>query len=717
MSDAALASDAQFAVRWETERAIGALPEVTLSAAGLMLAKQSALRVLPIIVNAAELPEGSARLPRSLLRCCRSVLASRSSSGAAINRAAVEANLAASELAALATVAADAAVDANSVEAQSVSDALFAAADGARAVADFALAASHLIEYPTETDSRDLIFLVSRIADSRPGHVLWSELARDVARLTSGETPASLLRRPLWVTPPEWALDARDRFRAAMQELGGDWPVWAHWYDLVFEGRPEREAFEARLDEALNGLDDFWTRDPDEVTRDIARLAGWPDGLPAAEASATEAVEPALATPPPPAPHPASQPAPPPASFDVFLSYAKEDAELARFVASVIEEAGLTVFAQFSHIPTGSNFVERMNHGLQHSRRLVALLSPAYVASGHCLAECGHAYQADPAGRAQRLTPFLVRPAALPPLLEAIVHTPLIGLSGARMREAILAALAPPRRPTPSQALARAAASASPLPRLADGRLDAAPNPDFDAPDLAPGFRDLITTQIEIGGTIFEALPGNAPPSVRAALPRYCRHLEARGARASPRSLTQWGASLILEFRAGDADLWGAGVASLLDSFAGNHAELLGHFSANEARERDYAEATVNEQAASGRALDAPINAVVESAAAIADAGLTTPAFDEAIDEIKAQAEMLAPVPPCPAPTAGPDALMRASTRKRFVLSTLGFLTRTATVLSAGGVGAAAFLASPQGAVFAQSVARAIEMLKGFLTP
>jgi hypothetical protein len=128
-------------------------------------------------------------------------------------------------------------------------------------------------------------------------------------------------------------------------------------------------------------------------------------------------------------------------NWDFFLSYSDEDQAFARWFENVLEAAGQRVFSQFNNMPPGSNFVREMQRGLERSVRLIALLSPAYVKSGHCQAECSAAYGADPGGDARKLVPFLIEATELPPLARQIVFKSLVGLSPLDATKAILEAV------------------------------------------------------------------------------------------------------------------------------------------------------------------------------------------------------------------------------------------------------------------------------------
>jgi hypothetical protein len=128
-------------------------------------------------------------------------------------------------------------------------------------------------------------------------------------------------------------------------------------------------------------------------------------------------------------------------SWDFFLSYSGDDLPFARWVNDVLSAAGFRLFAQFNHMPPGSNFVREMQRGLAQSARFIALLSPAYQRSDHCQAEWSAAYNADPGGQRRKLVPFLIGPTQLDPLAKQIVYKPLIGLSPADAAKAVLGAV------------------------------------------------------------------------------------------------------------------------------------------------------------------------------------------------------------------------------------------------------------------------------------
>ena len=99
------------------------------------------------------------------------------------------------------------------------------------------------------------------------------------------------------------------------------------------------------------------------------------------------------------------------------------------------------MFAQFRNTLPGNNFVREMQRGLDGSRRLIALLSPAYEASDHCQAEWSAFYHKDPGGEQRLLVPLLIRPTVLNSLAGQIVYQQLIGLSPSDVAKAILEAV------------------------------------------------------------------------------------------------------------------------------------------------------------------------------------------------------------------------------------------------------------------------------------
>jgi hypothetical protein len=235
--------------------------------------------------------------------------------------------------------------------------------------------------------------------------VAWVAVSHDANFITDGGTASALADWPLWPGgPPEWATENWARLRAALPQ-GENWEVWTRWYEDLLAGRLYTEAHHL-----------VFATVPEELWKTPAAANAW-----IKQQLATLIAR--------------------PADCDFFLSYSKKDELFAKFVDEVLRRAGCSVFAMFRDIPVGSEFVREMNRGLVASRRVVALLSPHYIASDHCQAEWNTAYAGDASGAKRKLVPLLIENADLTPLARTRVYQSLIGLSRADASKAILDAV------------------------------------------------------------------------------------------------------------------------------------------------------------------------------------------------------------------------------------------------------------------------------------
>jgi hypothetical protein len=66
---------------------------------------------------------------------------------------------------------------------------------------------------------------------------------------------------------------------------------------------------------------------------------------------------------------------------DFFISYNRADRAWAEWIARELQAAGFSVVSQFADFGPGSNFVVEMDRATQEAERLLAVLSPAYLAA------------------------------------------------------------------------------------------------------------------------------------------------------------------------------------------------------------------------------------------------------------------------------------------------------------------------------------------------
>jgi hypothetical protein len=130
---------------------------------------------------------------------------------------------------------------------------------------------------------------------------------------------------------------------------------------------------------------------------------------------------------------------------DFFISYNRADREWAEWIAWTLEEAGYSTILQAWDFRPGSNFVLEMQRAAQEADRLIAVLSPDYLAAGFPQAEWASAFAEDPQGLKRRLVPVMVRQCEPPGLLATVVQIRLYDLDRDRARETLIAGVDPGR--------------------------------------------------------------------------------------------------------------------------------------------------------------------------------------------------------------------------------------------------------------------------------
>ncbi|WP_241841847.1 TIR domain-containing protein, partial [Pseudofrankia sp. BMG5.36] len=116
-----------------------------------------------------------------------------------------------------------------------------------------------------------------------------------------------------------------------------------------------------------------------------------------------------------------------PDEWDFFVSYTAADAEWAEWVAWQLEDAGYRVLIQAWDFVPGSDWMFRIQQGIAHARRTIALVSAAYLRSVYGGEEWRAARAADPEGFARKLLPIRIEDCDLPGLLRTVVWIDLFG--------------------------------------------------------------------------------------------------------------------------------------------------------------------------------------------------------------------------------------------------------------------------------------------------
>ena len=125
---------------------------------------------------------------------------------------------------------------------------------------------------------------------------------------------------------------------------------------------------------------------------------------------------------------------------DFFVSYTSADRAWAEWIAWELEADGYQVVIQAWDFTPGRNWAHAMQQAASTAERVVAVLSPAYLASAHGTVEWEVFYAADPLGELGRLLPVRVAQVDPPGLLKTRLYVDLVGLDAASARAALLAA-------------------------------------------------------------------------------------------------------------------------------------------------------------------------------------------------------------------------------------------------------------------------------------
>jgi hypothetical protein len=136
---------------------------------------------------------------------------------------------------------------------------------------------------------------------------------------------------------------------------------------------------------------------------------------------------------------------------DFFISHAGADRAWAEWVAWQLRDAKYTVELDVWDWAVGRNFVTAMSDALDRAERVVALFSTAYFdRSRYTVEEWSAAVLHVPGGGAGRLVPVRIEDvptAEMPGVLRSLVYCDVFGTAEEQARQALLEAVAGPRRP------------------------------------------------------------------------------------------------------------------------------------------------------------------------------------------------------------------------------------------------------------------------------
>lgn len=157
-----------------------------------------------------------------------------------------------------------------------------------------------------------------------------------------------------------------------------------------------------------------------------------------------------------------------------FISYNKADITWAEWIAWELEAAKYTTVLQAWDFRPGFNFVNRITQALTEAERVIAVLSPEYLAAKFTHPEWAAAFAEDPEGKRGLLLPVRVKECDLEGLLKQIVYIDLVGLDAeAAARRALLDGVRRERVMPPVRPIFPGAAQFSTPPSVFPGLLPA----------------------------------------------------------------------------------------------------------------------------------------------------------------------------------------------------------------------------------------------------
>jgi hypothetical protein len=154
---------------------------------------------------------------------------------------------------------------------------------------------------------------------------------------------------------------------------------------------------------------------------------------------------------------------------DFFVSHAGADRAWAEWVAWQLTEAGFTVELDVWDWAAGRNFVTAMSDALDRCDRVVALFSAAYFDRSRYTTQEWSASAVHVPGVSDRLVPVRIEevPAGqMPAVLRSLVSGDLFGVAEEQARQALLEAVAGPRRPDQPPSFPSLSRLGGPGPRL-----------------------------------------------------------------------------------------------------------------------------------------------------------------------------------------------------------------------------------------------------------
>jgi TIR domain len=200
---------------------------------------------------------------------------------------------------------------------------------------------------------------------------------------------------------------------------------------------------------------------------------------------------------------------------DFFVSFTRDDRAWAAWIAWQLEAVGSRVVFQDWDSRPGRDFVQWMHREVQLARHVLAILSPAYVASDSFAAsERSAAVARDPTGELGILIPVRVADFQPHGLFAPRGYLDLVGLDAEEARAALLDGVRQHRRKPPVEppfpGYPGALAPGEPTPRKITV---SPPPPPFPGPELPPAeaFRQFQAAMRQLDEEL-QRLRGESPP-------------------------------------------------------------------------------------------------------------------------------------------------------------------------------------------------------------
>jgi hypothetical protein len=110
------------------------------------------------------------------------------------------------------------------------------------------------------------------------------------------------------------------------------------------------------------------------------------------------------------------------ATFEVFISYSREDESAAKAFEAILQGSGLTVFRDLTALEVGDSWQHKIYDAMESCTAVAIFLSPSFLASKMCIEEFNIAKTRHREGDDIVLFPILLREAKLPAYIRQVQY-------------------------------------------------------------------------------------------------------------------------------------------------------------------------------------------------------------------------------------------------------------------------------------------------------